>query len=87
MAELAISVVFHAPKSSRYGDGITVRFRRVKAVFARQAEASLTEWKEVVLALLRCSDVALPLREIRSLIDQNLKGLLGSCSGPIPEMW
>ncbi len=72
MAELAISMGLPRPEIEQQSDCVTVRFWRGEASFVRQAEASLTERQEVVLALLRRSDVALPLREIRSLLDQKL---------------
>ncbi len=69
MADLAISAGLPHPEIEERGDCVTVRFRRADYVHSRQVEIGLTELQNTLLQLLRQSDRALALREIRMLIE------------------
>ncbi len=69
MADLATSAGLPHPEIEERGDCVTVRFRRADYVHSRQVEIGLTEQQNTLLQLLRQSDRALALREIRMLIE------------------
>ena len=70
MAELATSAGLPHPEIEEIGDCVTVRFRRTREAPVRESEADLTDQQSTILRLLRGSDRALALREIRSLAGQ-----------------
>ena len=70
MAELATSAGLSHPEIEEIGDCVTVRFRRPRETAVHESEADLTDQQSTILRLLRGSDRALALREIRSLAGQ-----------------
>ena len=74
MAELTTDAGLPRPEIEARGDGVTVRFRRSRKALFRQAEADLTDRQSSILRLLRGSDRALALREIRSLVGHQANG-------------
>ena len=70
MAELAAAAGLPHPEIEEVGDGVTVRFRRAREVPVRETEVDLTDQQSAILRLLRNSDRALALREIRSLVGE-----------------
>ena len=70
MAELAASAGLPHPEIEEIGDCVMVRFRRPRETTVRESEADLTDQQSTILRLLRGSDRALALREIRSLAGQ-----------------
>ena len=72
MADLATSAGLPRPGIEQRGDCVTVRFRRRDEASIRQAGSVLTAQQQAVVALLRRSDDGLALREIRSLLDEQL---------------
>ncbi len=73
MAELATNAGLPRPEIETSGDYVTVRFWPREAPF-RQVGAGLTDQQSAILRLLRGSNRALALREIRSLAGQQTNG-------------
>ena len=72
MADLATAAGLPRPEIEERGDCVTVRFRRGDYSADRQFEGVLTEQQNAILALLRRSDRTLALREVRSLLGQQV---------------
>ena len=74
MADLTAAAGLPRPEIKECDNCVTVRFLRADLTAARKPESNLTEQQSEILALLNCSAHALALREIHSLVGQQIDG-------------
>ncbi len=74
MVDFATTAGLPRPEIEESGDCVTVRFLRANHATVRKSESSLTEQQSEILALLHRSDHTLALREIHSLVGQQVDG-------------
>ena len=72
MADLTAAAGLPRPEIEERNDCVTVRFQRNDAALIRQAGSAIAERQQAVMSLLRRSGAGLSLREIRSLLNEQV---------------